>query len=110
MIFTLRGRFEDGGVDIILIRPHLHLHGRGIGGELHMAEMVEEEQNPKPDTGGIGDFQNCEAGGRISCYLTVNFGKKISQVNVIIKGHNREGSPEKRGKSHKKDFTPFPYF
>ena len=55
--------FNDSGVYLILVDPHLYLHGRRIGSDLYFAEMVKEKYNAQTKSHRIGDFKNRKAVG-----------------------------------------------
>ena len=64
--------FPEGGIDIIFIETHLHLHGCRIGGDLLFSEMVEEKQNPNAQSDRVGNFQYGKAAGGVTGNLRIN--------------------------------------
>ena len=60
-----------------------------------MTKVIKEEQDAKPDSYGICDFQNSKMIGNLSCNLCINLIKKAANVYVIIKCHNRKSGTEK---------------
>ena len=55
--------FDQSLVHIILVGTHLHLHRCGIIRKFEMTEVVEKNQDSKPDPDRIGNLKDSEPAG-----------------------------------------------
>ena len=95
LLFHAVNIFDDSCVNIVFVQSHLYLHRRRICSDLHMAEMVKEEQDTKTDANGIGDLQNSKVIRGLSGDLSIDVLEQAAQIYIVVKSHDRESCAEK---------------